>query len=41
MRTELGSAVSGMSSKELKRDAYRFAQDDPEFIYRIVTTTKI
>ena len=29
MRTELGSAVSGMSSKELKRDAYRFAQKDP------------
>ena len=29
MRTELGSAVSSMSSKELKRDAYRFAQDDP------------
>jgi hypothetical protein len=29
MRTELGSAVSSMSSKEIKRDAYRFAQNDP------------
>ena len=29
MRTELGSTVSSLTSKELKRDAYRFAQDDP------------
>ncbi len=29
MRTELGSAVSGMTSKELKRDAYRFARNNP------------
>ncbi len=29
MRTELGSSVATMTSKELKRDAYRFAQSDP------------
>ena len=29
LRTELGSSVSKMSSKELKRDAYRFAQANP------------
>ena len=29
MRTELGSAVSSMSSKELKRDAYKFARREP------------
>jgi len=29
MRTEIGSSVSDMSSKEIKRDAYRFAQRDP------------
>ena len=29
MRTELGSAVSNMSSKELKRDAYIFAKRNP------------
>ena len=29
MRTEIGSSVSGMSSKELKRDAYRFARSNP------------
>ena len=29
MRTELGSSVSKMSSKELKRDAYRFAKSRP------------
>ena len=30
MRTELGGSVSSMSSKELKRDAYRFAQHSPK-----------
>lgn len=30
MRTELGSVVTKMSSKELKRDAYRLAQHDPK-----------
>lgn len=29
MRTELGSSVANMTSKELKRDAYRFAQNNP------------
>jgi hypothetical protein len=29
MRTELGSSVSTLSSKELKRDAYRFARQNP------------
>ena len=29
MRTELGSIVSTMTSKELKRDAYTFARQDP------------
>jgi len=35
MRTELGSAVSGMSSKEIKRDAYRFAKNDPELFIEL------
>ena len=30
MRTELGSSVSSMSSKELKRDAYAFAKRSPK-----------
>ena len=30
MRTELGGSVSKMSSKELKRDAYKFAQAQPK-----------
>ena len=29
LRTELGSSVSSMSSKEIKRDCYRFAKNDP------------
>ena len=29
MRTEIGSGVSSMTSKELKRDAYRFAKHNP------------
>lgn len=35
MRTELGSSVSDMTSKELKRDAYRFAQNDPELFIEL------
>ena len=35
MRTELGSAVSKMSSKELKRDAYRFAKSNPSLFIEI------
>ena len=30
LRTELGSSVSRMSTKELKRDAYRFAKNEPK-----------
>lgn len=29
MRTELGSSVSNLSSKEIKRDAYAFARNNP------------
>ena len=35
MRTELGSAVSNMSSRELKRDAYRFAKSQPALFIEI------
>jgi len=35
MRTELGSAVSSMSSRELKRDAYRFAKSQPALFIEI------
>ena len=35
MRTELGSAVSALSSKELKRDAYRFAKSNPSLFIEI------
>ena len=35
MRTELGSAVSAMSSRELKRDAYRFAKSQPALFIEI------
>ena len=35
MRTELGSSVSTMSSKELKRDAYRFARQEPDLFIEL------
>ena len=35
MRTELGSSVSTMSSKELKRDAYRFAKKSPKLFIEL------
>ena len=35
MRTELGSTVTQMSSKELKRDAYRFAQNNPQLFMEV------
>lgn len=35
MRTELGSTVSTMSSRELKRDAYRFAKSQPALFIEI------
>ena len=36
MRTELGSTVASLSSKELKRDAYRFAKSQPELFLELV-----
>jgi len=35
MRVEKGSEVSNMSSKELKRDAYKFAQSDPKLFIEL------
>jgi len=35
MRTELGSNVSKTSSKELKRDAYRFARSNPQLFIEL------
>ena len=35
LRTELGSSVSTMSSKEIKRDAYRFAKHNPAFFIEL------
>ena len=35
MRTELGSSVSNMSTKELKRDAYLFARRDPSLFIEL------
>jgi len=35
MRTELGSAVSNMTTKELKRDAYRFAKNNPALFIEV------
>ena len=35
MRTELGSTVSTLSSKELKRDAYNFAKNDPKLFIEL------
>ena len=36
MRTELGSTVTSLSSKELKRDAYRFAKSQPVLFLELV-----
>jgi len=35
MRTELGSSVSKLSSKELKRDAYKFAKSNPNLFLEL------
>ena len=35
LRTELGSGVTSMTSKELKRDAYRFAKNNPKLFIEI------
>ena len=41
MRTELGSAVTQMSSKELKRDALLFAMKDPKFFVELANDEDI
>ena len=41
LRTELGSSVSKMSSKELKRDAYRFAKHDPKLFIELTNDEDI
>ena len=41
MRTELGSDVKRMSSKELRRDAYVFAQKNPELFIELVEDEEI
>ena len=41
MRTELGSSVSTMTSKEIKRDAYRFAKSNPALFIEISTDEDI
>tara|TARA_R100001509_G_scaffold67134_2_gene37313 strand:- start:785 stop:1555 length:771 start_codon:yes stop_codon:yes gene_type:complete len=35
MRTELGSSVAKLSSKELKRDAYKFAKSNPNLFLEL------
>ena len=35
MRTEIGSRVTKLSSKELKRDAYRFAKNNPALFLEV------
>lgn len=35
MRSELGSSVTTLTSKELKRDAYRFAKTDPKLFLEL------
>ena len=41
MRTELGSGVSEMSSKELKRDAYIFARRNPQLFMELANDEDI
>lgn len=41
MRTELGGAVVSMSSRELKRDAYRFAKSQPALFIEIANDEDI
>jgi hypothetical protein len=41
MRTELGGSVSTMTSKEIKRDAYRFAKSNPALFIEISTDEDI
>ena len=41
MRTELGSNVTKLSSKELKRDAYKFANNSPKLFMDLVNDEDI
>ena len=41
MRTEVGSEVTRMSSKELKRDAYLFAKRDPKLFMEVANDEDI
>ncbi len=41
MRTELGSGVKRISTKELRRDAYVFAQNNPELFLDLVNDEEI
>ncbi len=41
MRTEIGSSVTRMSSKELKRDAYRLAQYNPKLFMELANDEDI
>ena len=41
MRTELGGIVAEMNSKELKRDAYRFAQKNPKLFMELANDEDI
>ena len=41
MRTELGSSVSDLSSKELKRDAYIFARKNPKLFLELANDEDI
>ena len=41
MRVELGSKVSEMSSKELKRDLLLFARNNPDLLLRIVNDDNV
>lgn len=41
MRTELGSSVAGLTSKELKRDAYSFARNNPTLFMEVAKDSDI
>ena len=41
MRTELGSSVTKMSTKELKRDAYMFAKNSPKLFIEVANDEDI
>ena len=41
MRVEIGSEVSNMSSKELKRDLLLFAKSNPELFLELVSDDNV